>query len=71
MGYSDACAEADVATGCDGMELGQDPTRIRGQRGQDFTVTAEKQGGAKRSVFTPKKKNVTTNICVALGGDTK
>lgn len=64
MGYSDACAEADVTTGCDGMELGQDSTRIRSQRGKDFTVTAEKQG--KRSFAEETSPPSATQILEEL-----
>lgn len=42
MSHPDARAEADVAAGLDSVEFGQDAARIRGQRGQDLTVTTVK-----------------------------
>lgn len=39
MCYSDACTEADDSSGLNSMKLGQDPARVRGQCGQDLTVT--------------------------------
>lgn len=39
MCYSDASAKADDSYGLNGMKLRQDPARVRGQCGQDLTVT--------------------------------
>ncbi len=37
--YSDASTEADDSFGLNSVKLWQDPARVRGQRGQDLTVT--------------------------------
>lgn len=39
MGHSDASGEINIAKGLDGMQFGQNPSRIRGQGSQHFTVT--------------------------------
>ena len=38
MCHPDACAEADVSTGLDSVQLGQNPSRVWSQRGQHFAI---------------------------------
>lgn len=47
MGHPDASAEADLAFGLDSVQFGQDAARIRGQCGQNLTVTAVKHKKSK------------------------
>lgn len=59
MSDSDACAEANLSSGLDSVEFGQDAASIRSQRGQDFTVTARKHTKTQES--TPSVVTLTGN----------
>lgn len=69
MCYSDAGTEADDSSGLNSVQLGQDPARVRGQRGQDLTVTKTQTNTHFDLVtFAPvNKTNRLNKVFILLG----
>lgn len=53
MSHSDACTERDLSSWLDSVEFRQDPASIWCQRGQDLTVTVQKDKDKAVRKHTP------------------